>query len=50
MNLRGRRTNDNRLGLVQVADDSVREVQMRLHELRRRQSQPLAQADVLVTI
>ena len=50
MTLYIRRTNDDRLGLVQVVDDSVGEVQVSLDEIRRRQRQPLTQADVLVAI
>ena len=45
-----RGADDDSLGLVQVADEGVGEVQVSLDEVWRSQCQPLAQADVLVTV
>ena len=44
------RTNDYRLGLVQVVDDAVGELEVGLDERGRREREPLVQADILVAV
>ena len=43
-------SDNSRFDLAQMLDSLVRDIQMGLHQVGRRQRQPLAQADVLEEI